>query len=79
MWGQLIQDWVNDLRRPASAQSDWEHFKEVYVPQCNVVAITCNEREQTLEDSGQVFDIAIIDEVSKATPGDAAAPNGARR
>lgn len=69
MWGQLIQDWVNDLRRPASAQSDWEHFKEVYVPQCNVVAITCNEREQTLEDSGRVsFDVAIIDEVSKATP-----------
>lgn len=69
VWGQLIQDWVNDLRRPASAQSDWEHFKEIYVPQCNVVAITCNEREQTLEDSGQVsFDVAIIDEVSKATP-----------
>ncbi|MCY4746833.1 AAA domain-containing protein [Pelomonas sp. UHG3] len=69
VWGQLLQDWVNDLRRPASAQSDWEHFKEVYVPQCNVVAITCNEREQTLEDSGQVsFDVAIIDEVSKATP-----------
>ena len=69
VWGQLIQDWVNDLRRPASAQSDWEHFKEIYLPQCNVVAITCNEREQTLEDSGQVsFDVAIIDEVSKATP-----------
>jgi superfamily I DNA and/or RNA helicase len=34
-----------------------------------VVAITCNEREQTLEESGQVsFDVAIIDEVSKATP-----------
>jgi hypothetical protein len=69
LWGQLNQDWVNDLRRPTSHQSDWEHFKEIYVPQCNVVAITCNEREQTLEDSGQVsFDVAIIDEVSKATP-----------
>lgn len=69
LWGQLIQDWVNDLRRPTSHQSDWDHFKEIYVPQCNVVAITCNEREQTLEDSGQVsFDVAIIDEVSKATP-----------
>lgn len=69
VWGQLIHDWVNDLRKPASAESDWEHFKETFVPQCNVVAITCNEREQTLEDSGQLsFDVAIIDEVSKATP-----------
>lgn len=68
-WAPLLQDWVNDLRRPTSHQADWEHFKEIYVPQCNVVAITCNEREQTLEDSGQVsFDVAIIDEVSKATP-----------
>jgi hypothetical protein len=69
VWGPLLQDWVTDLRRPGSYQADWEHFKEIYVPQCNVVAITCNEREQTLEESGQVsFDVAIIDEVSKATP-----------
>lgn len=69
VWGPLLQDWVTDLRRPGSHQADWEHFKEIYVPQCNVVAITCNEREQTLEESGQVsFDVAIIDEVSKATP-----------
>ena len=49
-----MQEWVKDLKNPASAQADWEHFKDVFVPQCNVVAITCNEREQTLEDSGQV-------------------------
>jgi hypothetical protein len=69
VWGPLLQDWVTDLRRPGSHLADWEHFKEIYVPQCNVVAITCNEREQTLEESGQVsFDVTIIDEVSKATP-----------
>lgn len=69
VWEPLMQEWVNELKNPASAQADWEHYKEVFVPQCNVVAITCNEREQTLEDSGQVsFDVAIIDEVSKATP-----------
>lgn len=69
VWEPLMQEWVKDLKNPASAQADWEHFKDVFVPQCNVVAITCNEREQTLEDSGQVsFDVAIIDEVSKATP-----------
>ena len=69
VWEPLMQEWVKDLKNPASAQADWEHYKDVFVPQCNVVAITCNEREQTLEDSGQVsFDVAIIDEVSKATP-----------
>lgn len=69
VWEPLMQDWVKDLKNPTSARADWEHYKETFVPQCNVVAITCNEREQTLEDSGQVsFDVAIIDEVSKATP-----------
>lgn len=69
VWEPLMQEWVKDLKNPASAKADWEHYKDVFVPQCNVVAITCNEREQTLEDSGQVsFDVAIIDEVSKATP-----------
>lgn len=69
VWEPLLRDWVTDLKRPASPQADWEHFKDIFVPQCNVVAITCNEREQTLEDSGQIsFDVAIIDEVSKATP-----------
>lgn len=69
LWGPLLQDWVTDLRRSGSHQADWEYFKDIYVPQCNVVAITCNEGEQTFEESGQVsFDVAIIDEVSKATP-----------
>lgn len=69
VWETLLQDWSNDLRRPAAYQNDWEHFKETFVAECNLVAITCNEREQTLEESGQVsFDVAIIDEVSKATP-----------
>jgi len=69
VWEPLMQEWVRDLKNPASSKADWEHYKDTFVPQCNVVAITCNEREQTLEDSGQVsFDVAIIDEVSKATP-----------
>lgn len=69
VWGQLVREWAEDLRRPDAAVTDWDTFKDVFVPQCNVVAITCNEREQTLEDSQQAyFDVAIIDEVSKATP-----------
>ena len=69
VWEPLLQDWRNDLSRQVSYQNDWHHFKETFVAECNLVAITCNEREQTLEESGQVsFDVAIIDEVSKATP-----------
>ncbi|WP_295402749.1 hypothetical protein [uncultured Thiocystis sp.] len=43
VWGPLLQDWVTDLLRPGSHQADWDHFKEIYVPQCNVVAITCGK------------------------------------
>ena len=69
LWEPMLQDWVSDLRRPGSSQADWEHFGGIFVPRCNVVAITCNEREQTLEEIGQIsFDVVIIDEVSKATP-----------
>jgi hypothetical protein len=69
VWGLLLQDWVEDLSQPDAAGTDWAHFKNVFLPLCNVVAITCNENEQTLEKAGLVyFDVAIIDEVSKATP-----------
>jgi superfamily I DNA and/or RNA helicase len=69
IWKPLIEDWVNDLQEDNRAQKDWDNFKDTFVPACNVVAITCNEREQTLEEYGLVsFDVAIIDEVSKATP-----------
>lgn len=68
-WRKLAEDWVGDLTEDNRAQQDWEHFSATFVPSCNVVAITCNEREQTLEEFGLVsFDVAIIDEVSKATP-----------
>ena len=69
VWGPLLRDWVEDLRRPDAGRTDWTHFKDVFLPNCNAVAITCNEGERTLVDAGQVyFDVAIIDEVSKATP-----------
>ncbi len=69
VWKPLIEDWVKDLQEDNRAQKDWDNFKDTFVPACNVVAITCNERDQTLEEYGLVsFDVAIIDEVSKATP-----------
>ncbi|TYC51396.1 DNA helicase [Zoogloea oleivorans] len=68
-WGPLLEDWMHDLRRNNAAEEDWHHLGADFLASCNVVAITCNENERTLDDSGQTsFDVAIIDEVSKATP-----------
>lgn len=68
-WQPLLNDWVRDLRREKSADEDWHYMGADFLASCNVVAITCNENERTLDDAGQTsFDVAIIDEVSKATP-----------
>ncbi|RYH58351.1 MAG: superfamily I DNA/RNA helicase, partial [Alcaligenaceae bacterium] len=68
-WMPLLQEWINDLRSPSSVENDWQHLEAEWPSQCNVVAITCNEREDTLDKAGHAgFDVAIIDEVSKATP-----------
>lgn len=68
-WGPLLEDWMRDLSRNNAAEGDWQHLGAEFLASCNVVAITCNENERTLDDAGQTsFDVAIIDEVSKATP-----------
>ena len=69
VWEPLLDDWKRDLSRKNVVEEDWEHFGADFLASCNVVAITCNENEQTLDDARQTsFDVAIIDEVSKATP-----------
>ncbi|MBO2552371.1 AAA domain-containing protein [Shewanella algae] len=69
IWGPLLENWVRDLTRSNAAEEDWQHQGADFLASCNVVAITCNENERTLDDAGQTsFDVAIIDEVSKATP-----------
>lgn len=69
IWRPLLDDWAADLRRNKAAEEDWQHMGPDFLASCNVVAITCNENERTLDDAGQTsFDVAIIDEVSKATP-----------
>lgn len=69
VWGHLLQDWQQDLSDGAAGRSDWTHFSDIFLPQCNAVGITCNEGERTLEQAGLVyFDVVIVDEVSKATP-----------
>ncbi|AYN19663.1 DNA helicase [Alcaligenes aquatilis] len=68
-WEPLLEDWKRDLNRNNAAEEDWKHLEADFLASCNVVAITCNENERTLDDVGQTsFDVAIIDEVSKATP-----------
>lgn len=68
-WEPLLQEWVRDLRDAKSAVADWELLEQDWPSQCNVVAITCTENPRTLDDQGHSgFDVAIVDEVSKATP-----------
>ena len=69
LWGPLLSAWVRDLRGNDAAEADWKHLGADWPSMCNVVAITCNERDSTLDEAGQAqFDVVIIDEVSKATP-----------
>ena len=56
-----------------SVGDDYAQENEVYLTSfinaCNVVGISCTESSSTLTDNGfKTFDVAIIDEVSKATP-----------
>ncbi|WP_217542599.1 DEAD/DEAH box helicase [Vibrio metschnikovii] len=68
-WGLLLENWMRDLSRSNAGQEDWQNLGADFLASCNVVAITCNENERTLDEAGQTsFDVAIIDEVSKATP-----------
>ncbi|WP_222610933.1 DEAD/DEAH box helicase [Undibacterium curvum] len=68
-WAALLEEWMRDLSRNNAGEEDWQNLRSDFLASCNVVAITCNENERTLDDVGQTsFDVAIIDEVSKATP-----------
>ncbi len=68
-WEGFFTDWAENLSEQNTAQSDWEHIEKTFVENCNLVAISCNESDQTLKNAGvESFDTVIIDEVSKATP-----------
>ena len=68
-WQPLLSSWTEWLTDEEQIANDNEHFIETYIDNCNVVGITCNENRRLLESKRQsCFDIAIIDEVSKATP-----------
>jgi hypothetical protein len=68
-WGDIQDDWVADLLNEHLAALDWEALGDEWLSECNVVGVTCNEDPRTLDDLGLTsFDLAIVDEVSKATP-----------
>lgn len=68
-WENTLIEWADDLEDPETAINDRPHMNDIYINSCNVVGATCNENRRTIEDAGFThFDLAIIDEVSKATP-----------
>ena len=68
-WQPVFEQWKAILQEKDQANQDWEQLQDIYPANCNLVAISCNEREQTLTEAGlDGFDVVIIDEVSKATP-----------
>ena len=67
-FGDFIKEFNNKLEN-IDIDYENEYYKETYINSCNVVGISCTENSKILEDKGfQYFDVAIIDEVSKATP-----------
>ncbi len=68
-WQPFLERWHGWLRDPIQVQNDNQHYIETYIANCNVVGVTCNENPRLLAArSMSCFDVAIIDEVSKATP-----------
>lgn len=65
----LMEEWNRRLREEDIYENNEKYFLEKYIKNCNVVGISCTEREITLDSNGlNDFDVVIIDEVSKATP-----------
>lgn len=63
----LMSELLNDPT--AQAQNDWNDLHRDFIEDANLVAITCNEGEETYNRNNlSSFDVVIIDEVSKVTP-----------
>jgi hypothetical protein len=67
-WAPILREWIAGLQKSTSGAVAG-YLEPTFRQNCNVVAVTCNEQRKTLNDAGHhSFDVAIIDEVSKATP-----------
>lgn len=72
-WAPVLGAWVATLDEQGRADREGvpavRYLTDAYIENCNVVGITCSERRSTLTDAKHdFFDVAIVDEVSKATP-----------
>lgn len=64
---ELQGGWIERLS--AGSDKDYEEFKQLYINSANVIGITCSQSgSKEFASLYPVFDVAIIDEVSKATP-----------
>lgn len=67
-WAPVLREWIAGLEKRTSGVAAG-YLEATFRQNCNVVAVTCNESRKTLTEAGHhSFDVAIIDEVSKATP-----------
>lgn len=63
----IVQDWIQRLREPEPG--DAESVRQLYVQNANVLGVTCGQVPKLKRMQPDIsFDVAIIDEVSKATP-----------
>lgn len=68
VWEPILQDWVGMLGNSNQQANDQQSLINAYIRHCHVIGITCTEKRFTLEGYGHHrFDVAIVDEVSKAT------------
>ena len=66
---EILEYWCEKLNKAETIDNDSEYILERYLENCNVIGITCNENPRIIHNKGfNNFDVAIIDEVSKATP-----------
>ncbi len=63
----LADKWVKRIR--LENDKDYDAFKKLYIDNANVIGVTCSgSGTAEFEENYPEFDVAIIDEVSKATP-----------
>lgn len=69
LWGPVQERWLGLLEN--LTETDKKRLQPVYLDCCNVAALTCSwsgNRKHFLSRHEKLFDVVIIDEVSKATP-----------
>ncbi len=66
-WGDMLRSFSERLKDDNRFSSDIQFFLPIYKDSCNVVGTSCTDYVLTGPELGY-FDVAIIDEVSKATP-----------